>query len=104
MKSTLTFLVLSICVIAQDAQIAPLSSRFPGTDPLHDITVYTNSDHTLVPAQPEADTRKVSRPKCLHNTDILSLRQAGFSDEVIIARIKSSLGLYEMGTDDLLNL
>jgi hypothetical protein len=70
----------------------------------HEVTVYTNSDYTLVPAQPEADTRNVSRPRCLHNTDILSLRQAGFSDEVIIARIKSSLGLYEMGTDDLLSL
>ncbi len=83
---------------------ASLSSRYSQTVPLRAATISGNSDSKLVTAQTEADRRNVSRPRCLHNTDILSLRQAGFSDEVIIARIKSSLGLYEMGTDDLLNL
>jgi hypothetical protein len=67
----------------------------------HEVTVYTNSKYEFRPA--EATERKPI-PKSLHNADILAMKQAGFSDEVIIQRIKSSLGLYEIGTDDLIKL
>jgi hypothetical protein len=56
-----------------------------------------------VAAPPDPDQQPAT-PKFLHNADILALKQANFSDTVIIARIKSSLGLYELGTADLLKL
>lgn len=68
----------------------------------HEVTVYTNTDYQVGPV--EAVQHAPAIPKFLHNSDVLALKQAGFSDEVIIQRIKSSLGLYELGTDDLIRL
>jgi hypothetical protein len=67
----------------------------------HGVTVYTNSEYQIPPPQAE---RKTARSKVLRNSDILALKQGVFSDEFIIQRIKFSLGLYELGTTDLLNL
>jgi hypothetical protein len=67
----------------------------------HEVTVYTNSEYRIPAPRPE---QKTARAKVLRNSDILALKQGGFSDEFIIQRIKSSLGLYELGTTDLLNL
>jgi hypothetical protein len=69
----------------------------------HEVTVYTNSDYKLPPA-PDPTTQMPSRPASLHNADILALKQAGFSDEIILAKVKSTLGVYEIGTTDLLKL
>lgn len=68
----------------------------------HEVTVYTNSNYQIHP--PQAVERAAVTPKSLHNSDILALKQAGFADEIIIQRIKSSLGVYEIGTDDLIKL
>lgn len=67
----------------------------------HEVTVYTNSEYRIPAPKPEGQT---TRSKLLHNSDILALKQAGFSDELIIQRINSSLGAYELGTTDLLKL
>jgi hypothetical protein len=45
-----------------------------------------------------------SRPKCLRNDDVLALKQAGFSDDIILQRIKSTSGLYDVDTTDLVKL
>lgn len=67
-------------------------------------TVAATSDYKVPVPQPDGITQIASAPKFLHNADILALKQADFSDQVIIARIKSSLGLYELGTADLVKL
>lgn len=69
-----------------------------------EVIAATSSDNKLLPTSAEARAQPLPTPKFLHNADILSLRQADFSDKVIIARIHSSLGLYEVGTADLLTL
>jgi hypothetical protein len=67
----------------------------------HEVTVYTNSKYEVRPTQV---VERKARPKSLHNADILAMKQAGFSDDIIIQRVKSSLGLYEIGTEDLIRL
>jgi hypothetical protein len=67
----------------------------------HEVTVYTNSEYRILSLQAE---RKTAGPKVLRNSDILALKQGGFTDDFIILRINSSLGLYELGTTDLLKL
>ncbi len=67
----------------------------------HELVVYTDSDYQLIPRVEQA---QASIPEFLHNKDVLGMRAAGFSPELIIARIHSSLGLYELGTDDLWKL
>ena len=40
----------------------------------------------------------------LRDADILELKEAGLSEQVIIAKTKSSRGMYELNTDDLVKL
>ncbi len=72
----------------------------------HEVTVYTNSDYQLLPAstQPKTMENNANTVASLSNSDILKLKKAGFSEEIIVAKIKSSPGKYGLGTDDLLNL
>jgi hypothetical protein len=43
-------------------------------------------------------------PKALTNDDVLSLKEAGFSDELIIAKIESAPGDYKLDTRDMVAL
>ena len=71
----------------------------------HEVTVYTNSEYKAIPiSQAKTDEHKSSTSVSLHDADILKLKAAGFSDQMIISKIKSSSGMYELGTDDLLRL
>lgn len=68
----------------------------------HEITVYVSADYTPASAElPEAANRKPTPLAPLHDVDILKLLKAGFSEQVILAKIKSSPGMYELGADDL---
>ncbi|MBI1792516.1 MAG: PEGA domain-containing protein [Acidobacteria bacterium] len=51
-----------------------------------------------VPKTPAASTKKLT------NADIIELKSANFSDEVVIAKIKGSEGDYSLDTKDLLDL
>ena len=70
------------------------------------ITPVTVLAETTLPApsSPTPAERQLTRPKFLHNSDVLALKEAGFSDEIILQRIKSSSGLYEIETADLVKL
>lgn len=54
------------------------------------------------PPQPAA----VPAPRAsgMSNADVLALREAGFSDDLIVAKIKSSRGAFRMETSDMLEL
>jgi hypothetical protein len=77
-----------------------------------EITGYTNGEIKLDPAKfvqasaniiPPAATVPPTGPK-LTNADIGTLRNAGFSDDVIVSKIKASGADYKLGVDDLLEL
>ena len=71
----------------------------------HEVTVYTNSDYAVRPADMiVANDSKPARAIPLHDVDILKLMKAGFSEQMILAKIQSSPGMYELGTDDLWRL
>jgi hypothetical protein len=71
----------------------------------HEVTVYTNSDYTpatmagAAPGSPATTSGPV-----LTNADILTLKKAGFGDQLLIAKIKSSRGNYQLGATDLVSL
>jgi hypothetical protein len=69
------------------------------------VTVYTNSDYkpTTGTVAASHSTPSVSGP-ALTNSDIIMLKQTGFSDQLIIAKIKSTPGLYLLDTGDLMKL
>lgn len=74
----------------------------------HEITVYTNSEYRPAPSVKAAafspeEQLATSRP-ILHDVDIFKLKKAGFSNELILTKIRSSRGMYEFGTDDLVRL
>ncbi len=60
---------------------------------------------TIVSAAPLTKTSSRSEKRVpLHDADILKLVKAGFSEQMILAKIQSSPGMYELGTDDLWRL
>jgi hypothetical protein len=72
----------------------------------HEVTVYTNSDYkpagtTTVPAS--ANSKAVTG-SALTNLDIVTLKQAGFSEHILITKIKSAPGNYQLDANDLMNL
>jgi len=78
-----------------------------------EITAYTNGEIKLDLAKfvpPEAGAaRTVPQTNAplgtkLTNADILKLKEAGLSDDLIIAKIKASGADYNLGVDDLLEL
>jgi hypothetical protein len=78
----------------------------------HEITAYINGDFKIDPAKfttsialsPNSAATPKLTGKVLTNDDILNLKNGGFSDELIIAKVKSSPGDYKLDTDDLLSL
>jgi hypothetical protein len=70
----------------------------------HEFNVYTNSDYKL-PAAASAPAQTIAASaSTLTNADILKLKQAGFGEQVLIAKVKSAPGSYQLGTDDLMML
>jgi hypothetical protein len=74
-----------------------------------ELTAYTNGEIKLEAAKfikketQVAAPRAVKGPK-LTNADVVTLKQNGFSDEVVIAKIKASAADYKLETQDLLEL
>jgi hypothetical protein len=81
-----------------------------------EITAYTNgeikldaakfslADATATRAAPSPQSVAAPSGPKLTNADILKLKEAGLSDDLIIAKIKASRADYNLGVDDLLNL
>lgn len=71
-----------------------------------EITAYVNGDIKLDPAKFGVSTSQNSTPlgKALTNADILKLREAGLSDELIINSVKSSLANYDLSPDQVIEL
>jgi hypothetical protein len=73
----------------------------------HEITVYTNTEYALNQGKQTVQVASkipvVSGP-ALTNNDILKLKHAGLSDEIIVQKIKASPGSYKLSTDDLTGL
>jgi hypothetical protein len=72
----------------------------------HEVTVYTNSDFKTAQAvQAKAtEIRPAVASSALTNADVLRLRQAGFGEPLIVEKIKTSQGNYQLGTDELMSL
>ena|SRR5947209_8435260 len=71
----------------------------------HEITVYTNSEYNLLAATTKVvTTAKTPVGSSLHNSDVIKLNNAGFSEQLIVAKIKSSPASYDLATDDLMKL
>jgi hypothetical protein len=72
----------------------------------HEVTVYTNTDYKVPDAAASATPAATgpSTGQALTNADIIKLKKAGFSDPLLIAKIKSSPGNYQLGADDMLSL
>jgi hypothetical protein len=70
----------------------------------HEFNVYTNSDYKLSAAPPASTQTLPAAGIPLTNGDIIKLKQAGFGDQVLIARIKNAPGAYQLGTDELVVL
>lgn len=75
-----------------------------------EITAYTNGNFTLdkTKFQPknavELATQAVGAKLKLSNADIMAMKKAGFSDEILIAKIKSSEVHFELSTEEMLKL
>jgi hypothetical protein len=82
-----------------------------------EITAYINGEVTLdrakfLPKTSPAQVAEVNKPPTaaqltgmpLANADITALKEAGLSDELVIAKIKSSPANYSLNTDDLIGL
>jgi hydrogenase maturation factor len=75
----------------------------------HEVTVYTNTDYTVggskaAVAQSSAAPSAPATSGSMTNADVLKLKAAGFGDELIVAKIKSSKGEFKLDTDALLEL
>jgi hypothetical protein len=80
----------------------------------HEVTVYTNTDYDLAKAGGAAPTPTVSavaspapRPVLgnpLTNEDVIKLKNAGLSEEVIVDKIMASPANYRLEADDLVAL
>jgi hypothetical protein len=78
----------------------------------HEVTVYVNADFQIdarkfpqVSGSPSSSVPAVNATaKPMANEDVLSLKSAGFSDEVIIAKIKSAPANFNVEMDKLVAL
>ena len=68
----------------------------------HEVTVYTNSDYSIVSAG--VGTTAAKSGAALTNADVLKLKEAGLSEQLILDKIKSSASTFTLDTDDLLAL
>ncbi|WP_321472092.1 hypothetical protein [uncultured Paludibaculum sp.] len=75
-----------------------------------EITAYVNGDFRLsAPATLMAKAAPVAAPspvlgQALTNGNVLELKKAGLSDDLIVAKIRASRGDYRLETDDLIAL
>lgn len=71
-----------------------------------EITAYVNGDVRLnSPAKAKAKAEPMTLPgSALTNGNVLELKKAGLSDELIVAKIRASRGDYRLETDDLIAL
>ncbi len=75
-----------------------------------EITAYVNGDIMLDSAKFAMENQDAAKPtaqaagKALTNQDVIDLKAAGFGDEVIIAKIQSAPGKFNLETSDLLAL
>ncbi len=78
----------------------------------HEVTVYTSSDYdpakaltvaSTSAAEPASSRNSVSGTP-LTNTDILKLKEAGLTEQLIIQKIKSSPANYQLEAGDLIDL
>ncbi len=71
----------------------------------HEVTVYTNSDYMPATSagQPAASAPR-RKGGAIKNSDVLALKQAGLSDQLIIDKIRSSPSDYSLEPDDLVSL
>jgi hypothetical protein len=75
----------------------------------HEITVYTNTDYDPAKAKAPAITAAPApanalKGTALTNADVLKLKEAGLSEQVIIDKIAASPANYKIDTDDLIEL
>lgn len=95
--------------------VAPLFLFIKGKDITipkgHEVTVYTDTDYDLVKAKSPttesspAVTAAIKAPSSvLSNDDILKLKSADLSDELIIGKINASPANYRLETDDMVSL
>jgi hypothetical protein len=56
------------------------------------------------PQVPPAAAPRAPAPGSMTNADVLALKTAGFSDDLIVAKIKSSRCAFQMETSDMINL
>ena len=74
----------------------------------HEVTVYTNTDYDLTKAKSVTTAALRGATSitgtALTNDDVLKLKQAGLSDQLIIAKIKGSPGKFKLEPDDLIAL
>ena len=74
----------------------------------HEITVYTTTDYDVTKASASAPS-PAQRPapalgSALTNADVVKLKEAGISEQLIIDKIKASHAQYRLDTNDLLQL
>jgi hypothetical protein len=74
-----------------------------------EVTAYTNGEIKLEAAKfAKKETQLAAQPRAkgpkLTNADIVTLKQNGFSDEVVISKINASRADYKLETQDLLEL
>lgn len=77
----------------------------------HEITVYTNSDYDpamgktpAAPAAPAAEAPKTLSGTPLANADVLKLKAAGLTEQLIIDKIKASPAKFNLDTNDIVEL
>jgi hypothetical protein len=76
----------------------------------HEVTVYTNTNYDLgklrsnaIPA-PRQEAPKALSGAPLTNTNVLKLKDAGVTEQLIIDKIKTAPATYKLDTDDILAL
>jgi hypothetical protein len=77
----------------------------------HEITVYTNTDLKLSKVSGSSQTTPTTKTSAavptgpsMTNADVLALKEAGISEEVIVSKIKSSPAKFALETADLITL
>jgi hypothetical protein len=82
-----------------------------------EIGAYVQGDITIDPARLAPKTYAASRPvaaasapiaavasKSMSNMDVIALKDAGISDDLLVAKIRNSPGEYRLDTEDLIAL
>lgn len=81
--------------------VAPAAASKP------DLPAKTDSEPKSAAASqaaPPPAAAPAPRPSGMTNADVLALREAGFSDDLIVAKIKSSRCAFRMETNDMIEL